>query len=75
MKALGLADKGVAWRDMEVFRQPDGSCELRLHGLAAEYTSSHGVEQTALTLSHDGDYAAAIVAAVVRVRPQSAQMN
>lgn len=67
MKALGLADKGVAWRDMEVFRLPDGQCELRLHGLAAEYARRHGVEQTALTLSHDGDYAAAIVAAVVSV--------
>lgn len=65
LKALGLADKGVGWRDMEVFRHADGSCELRLHGLAARYAEMRGVMQTALTLSHDGDYAAAIVAAVV----------
>lgn len=66
MKALGLADKGVAWRDMEVFRHADGSCELRLHGLAARLADMRGLVQIALTLSHDGDYAAAIVAAVVR---------
>jgi holo-[acyl-carrier protein] synthase len=65
LKALDLADKGVAWRDMEVFRLPDGRCELHLHGLAAEKAKGAGVMQTALTLSHDGDYAAAIVAAVM----------
>lgn len=75
MKALGLADKGVAWRDMEVFRFPDGHCELRLHGLAAEYAKRNGVEQTALTLSHDGDYAAAIVAAVVRAPAGAGQQD
>lgn len=65
MKALGLTDKGVAWRDMEVFRMPDGRCELRLHGVAAAHAQDSGVAQMALTLSHDGDYAAAIVVAVV----------
>lgn len=71
LKALELADKGVAWRDMEVFRLPDGRCELRLHGRAAEGARQVGAMQTALTLSHDGDYAAAIVAALVRETDQA----
>jgi holo-[acyl-carrier protein] synthase len=64
LKALGLADQGVAWCDMEVFRQPDGRCELRLHDRAAELGRHSGLGQTALSLSHDGGYAAAIVAAI-----------
>lgn len=65
IKALGLTDIGVGWRDMEVVRMQDGRCELSLHGVAAEHAQGSGVAQTALTLSHDGDFAAAIVAAVV----------
>jgi len=75
LKALGLAGKGVAWRDMEVFRFPDGRCELRLYGRAFEFAKSLGVIQTALSLSHDGDYAAAIVAAVVSEPSMSASTD
>ncbi len=64
LKALEMADKGIAWRDMEVFRQQDGRCDLRLHARAAEHARKRGVSQMALSLSHDGDYAAAIVAVV-----------
>jgi holo-[acyl-carrier protein] synthase len=64
LKALRLADTGVGWKDMEVFRHPDGRCELQLHGKASELASRNGVSQTALSLSHDGAYASAIVVAV-----------
>ncbi len=65
LKALSLADKGVAWQDMEVVRQADGQCALQLHGKAAELAQAAGIVKTALSLTHDGDYAAAIVAALV----------
>lgn len=65
LKALALADRGVAWQDMEVVRQPDGQCALQLHGKAAELAKIGGIVKTALSLTHDGDYAAAIVAALV----------
>ena len=65
LKALALADRGVAWQDMEVVRQPDGQCALQLHGKAAELAKASGIVKTALSLTHDGDYAAAIVAALV----------
>ena len=35
MKALGLSDDGVGWREIEVRREPSGACELLLHGEAA----------------------------------------
>lgn len=66
LKALCMADQGVPWKDMEVFRHPDGRCELRLHGKAAEHAQRRGVMQLALSLSHDGHFAAAIVVAVLR---------
>jgi holo-[acyl-carrier protein] synthase len=64
LKALGLAGQGVAWRDMEVFRHADGRCTLQLHDRAAALAQHNGVTQIAMSLSHDGDYAAAIVAVV-----------
>ncbi|MDO9236088.1 MAG: holo-ACP synthase [Aquabacterium sp.] len=64
LKALSMADKGIAWREMEVFRHADGRCDLHLHGKAAEHARQHNVTQIALSLSHDGGYAAAIVVAV-----------
>ena len=64
MKALRMADKGIAWQEMEVLRHADGRCDLQLHGKAALHASQMGVTQTSLSLSHDGDYAAAIVAVV-----------
>jgi holo-[acyl-carrier protein] synthase len=63
LKAFGLAGKGVSWRDIETFRHPDGHCEIRLHGMAERLMKNVQAAQTALSLTHDGDYAAAIVVA------------
>jgi holo-[acyl-carrier protein] synthase len=64
IKALGLHDAGVNWRDMEVVRAPDGSCTLALHGTALEAARAQRIDRVLVSLSHDGDYAAAVVAAV-----------
>jgi holo-[acyl-carrier protein] synthase len=69
LKALSLADKGVAWLEMEVVRQADGQCALQLHGKAADLARAGGIVKTALSLTHDGDYAAAIVAALAEKSP------
>lgn len=66
LKALGLAGQGVAWVDMAVVRQADGSVALQLSGQARVLAERMGVLQTALSISHDGAYAAAIVVAIVR---------
>ena len=55
-KALEL--DGVGWRDLEVVRADSGACELVLHGAARD---AAGPCQLALSMSHEGDYATAVV--------------
>ncbi|TBO27906.1 holo-[acyl-carrier-protein] synthase [Aquabacterium lacunae] len=64
IKAFGLAEVGVSWRDLEVERLPGGVPVLRVHGRAAEVLRSRGIAHWALSLSHDGDHAVAVVAIV-----------
>lgn len=61
IKALGLANAGVNWRDIEVRKLPGGACELAFHGRVAELVNQLGIAQVAISLSHDGDYAGAFV--------------
>jgi len=68
IKALKLGDEGVSWRDIEVRKLHDGDCDLLLHGKVAELASQLHVEQLAVSLSHDGDYAGAFVTALCRAR-------
>lgn len=69
IKALRLGDAGVAWRDIEVVKLADGSCEVALHGRAAEQASRIGAGPILLSLSHDGDYAGAFVTALFASTP------
>ncbi len=64
IKALQLSEVGVDWRDIEVIKQPDGNCYLQLHGYVAELALSMGATQWLLSMSHDGDYAGAVVIAL-----------
>jgi len=64
LKALQLANEGVSWLELEVVRTPSGACHLALHGRAAALAQQRGLQQVALSLSHDGDFAAAIVVAI-----------
>ncbi len=59
LKALGLADRGVGWREIEVTTNPSGAPELVLHGAARELSADAG--ELAISLSHEGDLATAIV--------------
>lgn len=64
IKALALSEAGTAWRDIEVRRADDGACSLALHGRAARAAERLGVTHIALSLSHDGGYAGAVVTAL-----------
>ena len=64
IKAFGWSEAGVGWRDIEVRRASSGACSLVLHHHAAALVERSGCTQIALSLSHDGDYATAMVAAV-----------
>ena len=62
LKAFDLCESGIDWREMEVRRRADGHCALHLHGKAAALAATNN-DDIALSLSHDGGYAVAIVTA------------
>ncbi len=64
MKAFGWSEAGVAWHEIEVTRAADGACSLALHGSAARLAAASGWTEICVSLSHDGDYATAVVAAL-----------
>lgn len=62
LKALGLGlRQGMAWRELEVTRDPLGKPSLELSGRAAEIFRERGLTRLHLSYSHDGDYAFATV--------------
>jgi holo-[acyl-carrier protein] synthase len=60
IKAFGLSEAGVSWRELEVACDEHGGCCLRLHGRAAALA---GVQEAALSLSHGRGHAIAVVLA------------
>jgi holo-[acyl-carrier protein] synthase len=63
IKAFALSEIGVNWRDLEIVRFADGMCKLELRGRAADAVGA--IEQCVVTLSHQGDYATAMIVAIV----------
>ena len=61
-KALGL--DVASWRQIEVTRAPSGRCALSLHGAARDAAAEAGVVELSVSLSHEGDYATAVVLAM-----------
>ncbi len=62
-KALGTGIGKVAWRDIEIVHLPTGEPTLTLHGYAKELAQSKGLEEWAISISHDGGLAIAMVVA------------
>ena len=71
IKALQMAELGINLRDIEVRRLPSGTVELSLHGIAADVASRYGKDGLAVSLSHEGDYAMAVVVAGAREHRES----
>ena len=65
-KALGTGIGKVAWRDIEIVHLPTGEPTLKLHGYAKEISQSKGLEEWAISISHDGGLAIAMVVATVK---------
>jgi holo-[acyl-carrier protein] synthase len=61
LKAFDWAERGVGWRQMEVARGPTGAPSLVLHGTARSAAEEAGVNHVSVSLSHEGDYATAVV--------------
>lgn len=64
---------GLGWRDVEVCRAPGGSPVLRLHGAAAARAIELRLGDLAVSLTHEPEWAAAIVAAVQLAAPEPSQ--
>jgi holo-[acyl-carrier protein] synthase len=63
VKALEAGEDAIAPRQIEVRRSPSGACVLTLHGEALEAARACGVSGWAVSLTHEGEYAAAVVVA------------
>lgn len=61
LKVLRPVDEGIGWREIEVLRAPSGACTLMLHGAAHAVARAAGLSELAVSFSHEGDYATAIV--------------
>ncbi len=58
----GVQPGAVALHEIEVERDAQGRPHLRLHGAALRLAERLGADRTWVSLSHDGDYATAVVA-------------
>lgn len=69
VKALGLVEHHGAWSDIEVLRFPSGRCELRLHGETRRAAESMGAGSFAVSMSHESEFATAVVMTTVQQLP------
>jgi holo-[acyl-carrier protein] synthase len=61
MKVLRVGDAAVPFATIEVVRGADGGPELALHGAAAELAAAEGLRHFAVSLTHELEYASAVV--------------
>lgn len=63
MKVLRPSEEAVPWRNIEVVRHRSGWVGLKLSGHAATLAADQGLGDFALSVSHEGGYATAVVIA------------
>jgi holo-[acyl-carrier protein] synthase len=61
LKVLAPDGARPEWRSIEVVRLPHGACQLRLHGAAAALAEAAGLGSFSVSLTHEGNLAAAVV--------------
>lgn len=62
MKALGPeSSDSIPWNHIEVRRQPSGQCSLALHGRARALAERNRVTDLAVSFTHEGNRATAVV--------------
>jgi len=61
LKAIRVGDEAVDWRSIEVEHDVDGAPRVRLRGAARCLAARRGMGDLALSVSHEGGYAAAFV--------------
>jgi len=63
LKVLRPGDDAIPWLAIEVRRDPQGWVELRLDGRAAALAAESGMTGMALSVTHEGGFASAVVVA------------
>jgi holo-[acyl-carrier protein] synthase len=63
-KALGTGIGDVGWQEIEILRGPARQPNLYLHGRASDLAESLELNTWSLSLTHDQNYAIALVVAV-----------
>ena len=66
IKVLRPVGHQPEWKSIEVLRHPAGWCTMALSGCAAALAEDAGISQLAVSLTHEGDMAAAVVVAFCR---------
>lgn len=62
-KALRVEGAQPAWTSVEVLREPEGWCRLRISGTAAGLAEERGIAELLVSLTHEDEMAAAVVVA------------
>ena len=75
VKVLRPAGARPEWTSIEVVRDLAGGCDVHLSGLAAELARDAGITGLAVSLTHDGDNAAATVVALRGGAPELSQLR
>jgi holo-[acyl-carrier protein] synthase len=75
VKVLRPTGHRPEWRAIEVYRAPTGWTEIRLSGSAARLASRTGIGQMALSLTHQGSLAAAVVVGVCHGSDRSVSLE
>lgn len=63
-KVLGLGVRGIGWQEIEIERLPTGQPSVRLHDKAAARATQLGMQQIALSITHEREFAVAVAYAV-----------
>jgi holo-[acyl-carrier protein] synthase len=66
IKVLRVQGAQPDWRSMEVWRDQTGFCEIRLTREAARLAAEESIQDMAVSLTHEGQMAAAVVVATCR---------
>jgi holo-[acyl-carrier protein] synthase len=63
IKVLRPGEEGVPWRSIEIRRDANGACDVHLSGAAARLADDAGLTNFAVSMSHEGNLAVAVVVA------------
>lgn len=66
MKVIGQGWPSLAWTDIEVLPDATGRPVVNLHGKAADFARSAGIEAIDVSITHDGSLAIAVALGLLR---------